>query len=233
MESIASRPLEHATLHVRGVLFDMDGVLIDSTGSDERCWLRWARLHNMEGTFSLHATHGRRAIDTIRALRPDLDPEVELRHLEEFGAEDQNGFAALPGVGSLLAALPPNSWTIVTSASERLMRNRLQFTGIAVPQNIISADHVSHGKPHPEPYERGARILCLPPSECLVIEDAPNGIKAGKAAGCKVLAVLSSHKADDLAEADWIVPSLDHVVATPIPDGAIAIHWNIVKEGSS
>src|ERR1019366_6528908 len=116
-------PLLPLTVHVRGVLFDMDGVLISSTGSDEGCWLRWARLHGMEGAFSLQSTHGRRAIDTLRALRPDLDPSIELRRLEDFDAEDLNGVAALPGVQSLIAALPANAWTIVTSASERLMRN--------------------------------------------------------------------------------------------------------------
>lgn len=218
--------LARLTLHVRGVLFDMDGVLISSTGSDERSWLRWARIHGMEGTFSLQSTHGRRTIDTLRALRPDLDPFVELLRLENFDAEDQNGVIALPGVKSLIAALPENAWTIVTSASERLMRTRLQFAGIPLPQNVISADNVTYGKPHPEPYELGARILCVKPSECLVIEDAPTGIKAGKAAGCKVLAVLSSHSAGDLAEADWIVPSLDHVAAIQANDGTIAIRLN-------
>ena len=215
--------LAHLTLHVRGVLLDMDGVLISSTGSDERSWLRWARIHGMEGAFSLQSTHGRRTIDTLRALRPDLDPMVELIRLENFDAEDQNGVIALPGAKSLIAALPENAWTIVTSASTGLMKNRLQFVGITLPQNFISADNVTYGKPHPEPYELGARILCVKPPECLVIEDAPSGIKAGKAAGCKVLAVLSSHSADALAEADWIVPSLDHVTAIQANDGTIAI----------
>lgn len=212
---------------VRGVLFDMDGVLINSTDADERCWLRWARFHGMEGTFSIQSTHGRRAVDTLRALRPDLDSMIELRRLEDFDAQDQSGVAVLPGAKPLIASLPENAWTIVTSAPKSLMRNRLMSAGISMPQNFVSADHVTHGKPHPEPYEMGARVLGLKPSECLVIEDAPAGIKAGKAAGCRVLAVLSSHSAVDLTEADWIVPSLEHVTAIPSDDETIAIRLDV------
>jgi sugar-phosphatase len=180
----------------------------------------------MEGSFSIHATHGKRDIDTLRALRPDLDPSIELKLLEDFGMEDVNGVVALPGATSLIAALPANAWTIVTSASERLMRRRLQAAGIPLPRCVISAETVIHGKPHPGPYKMGADILSVRPSECMVLEDTPAGIKAGKAAGCSVLAILSSHSAEDLAEADWIVPSLEHVTATPAHDSMIAIHLN-------
>jgi sugar-phosphatase len=226
---MARTSLAQVTFQVRGVLFDMDGVLIDSTELDEKCWLRWARLHRMEGAFAPHATHGRRAIDTLRALRPDLDPLVELRRLEDFDAEDRSGVVVLPGVMSFLAALPASKWTIVTSASERLMRNKLEFTEIPLPQSVVTADVVTHGKPHPEPYEMGACILRLEPSECLVIEDAPIGIKAGKSAGCKVLAISSSHRPAELAEADWIVPSLDHVTAIASHEGAIEIRLNTLN----
>jgi len=116
-------------------------------------------------------------------------PYVELRRLEDFDAEDPSGTSALSGAAALLAALPTRSWVIVTSAPARLAKTRLQFAGITVPHNLVSVDDVSRGKPDPEPYELGARKLGLEPSECLVIEDSPAGIKAGKAAGCKTLAV--------------------------------------------
>ena len=99
--------------------------------------------------------------------------------------------------------------------------------GISMPQSFISADDVTNGKPHPEPYEMGARVLGFKPSECLVIEDAPAGIKAGKAAGCRVLAVLSSHSAAELTDADWIVPSLKHVTAVPSENGTITIRLDV------
>ena len=227
IRSMARTLLASVTVSVRGVLFDMDGVLISSTDADERCWLRWARFHGMEGTFSIQSTHGRRSIDTLRVLRPDLDPMVERKRLEDFDAEDPGEVIVLPGVKPLIASLPANAWTIVTSAPESLMKNRLISTGIPMPQSFVSADDVTHGKPHPEPYEMGARVLGFKPAECLVIEDAPAGIKAGKAAGCRVLAVLSSHSAAELTDADWIVPSLEHVTAVPSDNGTITIRLDV------
>jgi sugar-phosphatase len=233
MTGMRNAPPTATTLYARAILFDMDGVLVDSTASDERCWFRWARLHGMEGTFSLHSTHGRRAVDTIHALRPDLDPYAELRRLEDFDAEDTTGSSALPGAIALLATIPPSAWAIVTSAPSRLAKSRLQVAGIHLPPHLITADDVSQGKPHPEPYKLGASKLGLEPSDCLVIEDSPAGIQSAKAAGCQTLAVLSSHSIEALAEADWIVPSLDHVSALPTPDGMIAIHCNLARQTST
>jgi len=226
MERMAESSSAHSAFYVRGLLFDMDGVLIDSTDADERTWLRWARFHNMEGTFSLQATNGRRTIDTLRLLRPDLDLQVELERIENFEEEEQSGVVQLPGAEQLLASLPASAWAVVTSCLEGAMRSRLKAAGIAVPQHFISGDQVTQGKPHPESYRMAAGILHVEPSECLVIEDTPPGIEAGKAAGCKVLAIVSSHSADDLGEADWIVPSLDHVTARSEGDGTIAIYLN-------
>ncbi|MFY9855710.1 MAG: HAD-IA family hydrolase [Terracidiphilus sp.] len=214
-------------ISVRGVLFDMDGVLINSIASDERTWLRWARFHGMEGTFSLQDTNGRRTIDTLRLLRPDLDQQVELERIENFEAEEQTEVVALPGAEQLLASLPASAWAVVTSNSEKMMRNRLMAAGIAPPRHFISGDIVAHGKPHPESYRMAAEILALEPSECLVIEDTPPGIEGGKAAGCSVLAIVSSHSAGDLAEADWVVPSLDQVTASFESDGTITIHLSL------
>jgi mannitol-1-/sugar-/sorbitol-6-phosphatase len=213
------------TILVRGILFDMDGVLISSTGADERCWLRWARHHKMEGTFSLQSTHGRRALDTLRAIRPDLDPVLEQRRLEDYDAEDYSGLIILPGVEKLLASLPADRWTIVTSATVRLLEGRLDFAGLPQPAVLVSADKVAHGKPHPEPYLTGAKLLGLTPADCLVIEDSPAGVASGKAAGCKVLAVLSSHLRSELNGADWVVDSLEQVSAEQRSDGNLRVRF--------
>ena len=209
---------------VRGILFDMDGVLISSTGADERCWLQWAKFHGMEGTFSLQSTHGRRAVDTLRILRPDLDPVIEQRRLEDYDAEDHSGLIILPGVEPLLASLPVDRWTIVTSATTRLLEGRLNYAGLPIPATLVPAEKVIHGKPHPEPYLTGAKLLGLAPADCLVIEDSPAGVASGKAAGCRVLAVLSSHPQSELTAADWFVASLEQVTAVPQPDGTLSIH---------
>jgi hypothetical protein len=144
------RQMPTHTISVRGILFDMDGVLISSTGADERCWLRWAKHHHMEGAFSLQSTHGRRALDTLRAIRPDLDPVIEQRRLEDYDAEDHSGLIILPGVEKLLASLPADRWTIVTSATVRLLEGRLGYAKLPMPAVLVSADKVANGKPHPE-----------------------------------------------------------------------------------
>jgi sugar-phosphatase len=212
------------TITVRGILFDMDGVLISSTGADERCWMRWARHHGMEGSFSLQSTHGRRAVDTLRDLRPDLDPVPEIRRLEDYDAADHDGLIILPGVERLLASLPPDRWTIVTSASTRLIEERVRYAGLPLPSVLVPAEAVANGKPHPEPYQAGARLLGLAPGDCLVIEDSPAGVASGKAAGCRVLAVLTSHASEELSVADWQVRSLEQVTATVEADGTLTIH---------
>ena len=214
-----------ATLQVSGILFDMDGVLISSTAADERTWKRWARLHAMEDSFSIHATHGRRTVDTVKALRPDLDPLEQLSLLESYDAEDRDGLLVLPGVQALLSGLPLDKWAIVTSASGPLMRSRLVFADVPIPPVVVTAEMVLHGKPNPEPYTLGAKLLGFSPAECLVIEDAPAGINAGKEAGCRVLAVASSHHADELSKADWVIPSLTEVMVAHRTDGSLTVSF--------
>ncbi len=200
--------MPEVTLRVRAILFDMDGVLVSSIGADERSWLRWAHLHGIEDTFSIHSTHGRRTVDTIRATLPHADLATELRRMEDFDAEDTTGTLLYPGVRDLLASLAPSQWSIVTSASERILRHRLSLFGVTLPPQVVTAESVTRGKPDPEPYRIGAAQLGLASTDCLVLEDAPSGIRAAKAAGCSVLAVASSHAPGELHEADWIIPSL-------------------------
>ncbi len=213
------------TVEVRGLLFDMDGVLIDSTGADERAWIGWATHHGMERDFPLRATHGRRAVDSLRELRPDLDEVVELERLESFDSAVGESAQLLAGVSRLIGRLPEGSWTVVTSAPERLMRRRLAGAGLKLPPVVVTADKVANGKPHPEPYLAGAKVLGFAPAECLVIEDAPAGVKAGKAAGCRVLGVLGSHRAEELMEADWRVRSLEDVTAEVVEGGWIRVSF--------
>lgn len=207
---------------MRGLLFDMDGVLIDSTGADEHAWISWAHFHGIEN-FPLRATHGRRAVDTLRLLRPDLDEGEELERLVGFDRESVAPVELLAGVERLISGLPMGSWTVVTSAPEALMRRRLAKTGLKLPPVVITADKVLHGKPHPEPYLAGAKVLGLAPADCLVIEDAPAGVKAGKVAGCKVLGVVGSHRAEELMEADWRVRSLEEVSVEILAGGWIRV----------
>ncbi len=199
------------TLHPRGILFDMDGVLVSSLGSVERTWEIWAKKRGIDPTTAIQAAQGRRAIETVRLLRPDLNDVEELEWLERMEIEDKAGLEALAGVERILETLPPRYWTVVTSATERLARSRMEHGGIRVPARFVTAEMVKLGKPDPEPYRKGAELLGLSCADCMVIEDSASGVKAGHAAGCMVLATLYSQSAESLREADWIVHSLEEV----------------------
>jgi sugar-phosphatase len=201
-------------LEVGGMLFDMDGVLMSSLGSVERSWKRYAEMRGVDVALAIQTAHGRRAIESVHYLCPHLDPATELGVIEQIEIEDNEGLVVLPGVVDLLQSLPANRWAIVTSATERLARSRLAHAGITVPKNFITSEMVTEGKPHPEPYRRGARLLGLAPEDCLVIEDAPAGVAAGKAAGCHVVAVLTTHAPETLQAADWRVATLADMKAT-------------------
>ena len=201
-------------IETKGLLFDMDGVLISSTGSVERCWKRWCKLYGMPNANDFEVPHGKRAVDIVRMLKPEFDDaEVAegLRIIEDLELEDTDDLTVLPGTKSLLGRLPPERWAIVTSATRRLLLGRLAAEGLPVPERLISGDMVERGKPDPEPYRRGAELLGFAPVECVVVEDAPSGVGAGIAAGCRVLGVLGTHEASELREATWIVESLEEI----------------------
>ena len=201
-------------LDVSGILFDMDGILVSSLGSVERSWAKWGRMRGVDGAKAILTAHGKRAIETIRLLRPDLDDEAELAVIEQIEIDDTEGLQALPGVAELLRSLPQGSWTVCTSATERLARIRMEHVGLTPPERFITADMVKYGKPHPEPYLRGAALLGFAPGQCVVFEDAPAGCAAGKAAGCTVVATLFSHSREQLGDADYIVDSLNGLRVT-------------------
>jgi mannitol-1-/sugar-/sorbitol-6-phosphatase len=214
------------TVRCKGILFDMDGILVSSLGSVERSWHTWAVSRGIDPALAIHTAHGCRAIETVRMLRPDLDDEAELKYVEDLEVADNEGLAVLPGIPELLAALPPHRWTVVTSATERLARIRMAEGGIAVPERIITADKVTSGKPHPEPYLRGAEILGLPASDCVVFEDSGSGTKAGRAAGCTVIGTTFSHPVEELGAAHYLVADLTGIVVEVLPDeGGLALHF--------
>lgn len=207
------------SVQAQGILFDMDGVLISSIGSVVRCWRRWAEMYDIPNAEVYEVPHGMRAIEIVKSLRPDIDPEEGLRVIEDMEVLDTADMRVLPGVRELLASLPSERWVIVTSATRRLLLGRLGTAGLPVPPTYITADMVERGKPDPEPYRRGAELLGLKPSECIVIEDAPSGVGAGVAAGCRVLAVLGTHSAEELKAADWVVESLEGLKVVAGVDG--------------
>lgn len=207
----SSAAVHSVVIHCQGILFDMDGVLISSLGSVERSWAKWAKMRGVDIAQVREIAHGRRAIDVLAMLCPDLDSQAELELIEEIEVRDNDGLTALPGVPELLAALPRDLWTVVTSATERLARVRLAAGGIPVPESLVTADQVTAGKPHPQPYLTGAELLGFRPEECVVFEDSSSGAQAGRAAGCTVVATTFSHPINVLDAAHYVVTDLARV----------------------
>ena len=203
------------------VLFDLDGVLIDSTPAVARVWSQWALSHGFDPQQVVAHAHGRPSISTIRDYLPNADHEAENRIVESAEIADLDGVIPLPGALQLLASLPENRWTIVTSCTRELAQVRIKAAGLPVPKKIVTSSDIVQGKPDPEPYLKGAAILGFPGSDCVVLEDAPAGIRSGKAAGARVIAFRTTAGEAILraAGADWIVPDASHIRAVSSASG--------------
>lgn len=189
------------------LLFDLDGVLIDSTPAVTRVWAQWAIAHGFDPDDVVLKAHGRPSIATIRDYLPYADHEAENREVERREIADLGGVVTLPGARELLSALPLDRWTIVTSCTRPLAEVRLAAAGLPIPRRLLTCDDVKNGKPDPEPYLKGASLLGVSARECVVVEDVPAGIRAGKAAGARVIACKTTVSEAQLkdAGADWIV----------------------------
>ena len=195
------------SIRCRGILFDLDGVLVDSTPAVARVWAGWAHEHGFDPDKVVREAHGRPSIATIRELLPHADHAAEDREVERREIADVDGVIPLPGAMELLQALPLRRWAIVTSCTRPLAGVRIGAAGLPKPRHLVTSTDVKHGKPDPEPYLKGAQFLGVPASDCIVIEDAPAGIRAGKAAGARVIALRTTATDAELHEAgsDWIV----------------------------
>lgn len=189
-----------AKIQCEGILFDLDGVLVDSTPAVARVWAWWAKQHGFDPEETVRLAHGRPSIATIRELLPNADYAEEDREVERREIEDVEGVVPLPGTLELLQSLPLDRWAIVTSCTKKLAHVRIRAAGLPEPKFIVTSSDIKKGKPDPEPYLKGARALSLAPKDCVVIEDAPAGIRSGKAAGAKVIALQTTER-DELLRA--------------------------------
>ncbi len=195
---------------VQAILFDIDGTLVDSTGAVERAWRTWAARREIDADTILRVCHGRRSEDTIARFLPDVHRAAAVSELAQLELSDLDDVVALPATQTLLKRLPDDRWAAVTSGSRSLMQARLRAAGLPLPDVLISAEAVSAGKPDPEGYLKAAAALGYDIAQCLVIEDAPAGIEAGRAAGAHVLAVATSHNSDQLSAASAVIPTLEY-----------------------
>ncbi len=196
------------------ILSDLDGVLIDSTAVVEQTWRVWSERHGLDPSEVLPIVHGRPGHELVAELTPHLDVTKEMEWLEAYEIDAAHRVHAFNGAAEVLARRPV---AIVTSCTEALARARLKAGGLPVPDVLVTADRVPRGKPAPDPYLIGARELGVDPSRCAVLEDAPAGITAGKAAGATVLAIATTHDRAELAHADSIHADLPAAVRYMIP----------------
>ncbi len=190
------------------VLFDLDGVLVDSTACIERHWRRWAAERDLDADDILRVAHGRPTVETILLVAPQLAAEEEAARLDSGEAFDTGGVARIEGAAQLVRSLPTDAWTVVTSGTKDTAMTRLTHTGVPAPSVLVTADDVKRGKPNPEGYLLAAAKLDLKPDRCIVIEDAPAGIGAAHAAGMRVVAVIMTHAHGALTKADAIAERL-------------------------
>ncbi len=184
---------------------------MDSTRAVDREWRAWAARKGVDGDAIMAIAHGVRTVEVIRRVAPHLDAELEASLIESEEAEDKEGVVVMPGAVELVHSIPDGRWGVVTSGSRLLASTRLVYCGLPVPKVLITADDVTQGKPHPEPYLKGAEGLGFKPADCLVIEDAPAGIQSGLSGGMKVIGITSTYAAAKLVHADAVIGKLGAV----------------------
>jgi mannitol-1-/sugar-/sorbitol-6-phosphatase len=212
-----------ALFHCSGILFDLDGVLIDSTRSVDRQWRAWAQRKGIDEEKVIAIAHGVRTIEVIQRVAPYLDAVAEVWEIENREAEDHEGVAVMPGAGKLVESIPEGRWGVVTSGTRLLASARLRLVGLPVPEVLVTAEDVDNGKPHPEPYLKGAEQLGIPATECLVIEDAPAGIQSARTGGMKVVGLMSTYPAEVLEQADAVARRLAEIQVSTNGTGELAV----------
>ncbi|KAB2379044.1 HAD-IA family hydrolase [Actinomadura montaniterrae] len=203
------------TLPCTAVLFDVDGTLVDSTPLVEAAARVWAAEYGLDADEFLSGAHGRRTSDRVADFLPADRVAAATARLDALEAERTDGITALPGALALLTAMNGMPWAMVTSMDKEQLRVRTGVAGVPLPPVVITAEDVPRGKPDPTGYLLGASRLGVDPSACVVIEDAPAGIAAGRAAGATVLAVATSHDRSELTAAHAVVADLTHVATGP------------------
>jgi mannitol-1-/sugar-/sorbitol-6-phosphatase len=198
-------------LRCEALLFDLDGVLVDSRAVVERTWRRWARRHDLDPAELLRVAHGRRTRETLQAVVPHLDLASEVAWLDAAELADVDGLVAVNGALRLLSALPAGAWAVVTSGGHALAERRLDAAGVPIPRVLVASEDVTLGKPAPDGYQLAAKRLGCEPASCVVFEDAPPGVAAGRAAGARVVALTTTHSAPQLQEANVVIANLSGI----------------------
>ena len=206
-------------LRCKALLFDLDGVLVDSQAVVERTWRRWAERHRLDADEIIRLAHGRRTSDTLKDAAPHLAIDTEVAWLDATELADVDGLRVVSGADQLLAALPPTRWAIVTSCGRPLAQRRLTSVGLPVPEVLVVSEDVKEGKPAPDGYRLAATRLGYDPTDCVVFEDAPAGVAAARAAGARVIGLMTTYLASDLRDTDATIPDFTNIHVRTDHDG--------------
>lgn len=190
------------------ILFDLDGVLVDSAACVEKSWRDWAARHELDGDRVMEVAHGRRTTETIPVVAPHLNVAEEVAALAAIESGTTEGVLEVPGARELLESLPPNAWAIVTSGVRAVATLRIRHTGLPMPRVLVCADEIERGKPDPQGYLIAAERLRVQPAMCVVVEDTPPGLQAAHAAGMRSIGIAGTYPATALQAADHVVPRL-------------------------
>jgi mannitol-1-/sugar-/sorbitol-6-phosphatase len=217
--------LEMQSIAVQGILFDLDGVLVDSTPCVTRVWAQWAVEQGLDPEYVVKVAHGRRAIETVQFVAPKLDSAAELVEIERRELADMEGLTVIPGAVDLLQSIPTDRWTVVTSGTRALASERLRVAGLPIPKKMITADDVATGKPDPAPYLKGAMLLRMAPKDCLVIEDSPSGLRAARAAGMTSIGIPTTYASSELHDATALLTALAGLRVRTEETGGLIVSW--------
>ncbi|MGY6028609.1 Sugar phosphatase [Phytobacter sp. AG2a] len=215
-------------MQCKGFLFDLDGTLVNSLPVVERSWCEWADRFGIAHDEVLNFIHGKQAITSLRHFMPgksEAEIQAEFTRLEAIEAKDTDGVVALPGAVELLNHLNDLEipWAIVTSGSVPVAHARHRAGGLPMPEVFVTAEQVARGKPEPDAYLLGAKLLGLAPEACVVVEDASAGVLSGLAANCHVIAVNVPDDSPRLDEVDYVLTRLDEVTVTRQEDGQVLV----------
>lgn len=201
-------PLDRSLIRCAAILFDLDGVLVDSTACVEKSWRDWAVRRQLDPDRVMEVAHGRRTIETVELIAPHLNAADEAAAIASIESTTTDGVFEVPGARELLGRLPPTAWAIVTSGVRAVATLRIRHTALPMPKVLVPADEIQRGKPHPEGYLTAAKLLGVDPAMCVVVEDTPPGLEAARAAGMRSIGVSGTYPVSSLSLADHTVSRL-------------------------
>ena len=211
----------------RAIVFDLDGVLVDTMPSIQAAWTQWAIARNLAPKDVLGSIH-MTGVELVRHFAPEVEPLEEVRRISARQARSETVLARFEGSLELLELLPPEAWAIVTSARLEPAMRHLTMAGLPVPRILITAELTPRGKPDPAGYRLAAERLGVDPGECLAVEDSPGGVRAARAAGMITIGVTNTHERSELGHAHAVISSLCELEVTLNPDespGRMSVRW--------